>query len=295
MSHRFKLQSALAIALVATLPALVSAQEDPFPSSFAIDPADPIASVPSAQAAAEKPLEMGYFVMNLDARAQAATQTGQHAQAAKYYRAMAKAVPDRATGFAKACRSHAAAQQWDLALEVCKVALATEGVKLADYALYIEVMLKRGKPWSRTDVADVEAVLAQMQTHAGDDALSYRLVADALCQVAVKLEDEARLVACNEMVARIDPNQPTTLLYATALAIKKRDWQQAERLIERGRRAGMDAKSIAAWQAKLASVRPKADASRRNMLWPAGVAAIVLLALGFVLVRGRARRTVVPQ
>lgn len=287
----------LLVASIVIVPAVTRAQDDPFPSSFAIDPTDPVASVPSAQDAAKKPLEMGYFVMNLDARAQAATQAGQHSRAAKYYRAMAKAVPERATGFAKACGAHAAAQEWDLAREVCEVALSTEGVKLADYALYVEVMLKSVRAWSKTEVEDVDAVLATMLQHTGDDAHAYRLVADAVCQVAVRLEEEARLVRCNEMMVRIGPDAPKTLAYASALAIKKRDWRQAERLIERARHAGVDAKAIAAWQAQLSALRPKQSeaSSFRGSVWLGGLAALVVLAAALLIVRSRMRRTVVPQ
>lgn len=293
MLYRHRCLPPLLALLVLVVPAGSSAQDDPFPSSFPIDPADPVASVPTAQAAAQKPMEMGYFVMNLDARAQAATQAGQHSQAAKYYRAMAKAVPDRATGFAKACRSHAAAKEWDLALEVCKIALSTEGVKLADYALYLDVMLKNGKAWSKTDVEDVDAVLARMQEHKGDDAHAYRLVADMLCQVAVKLEDQARLVACNEMMVRIGPNEPKTLVYATMLAVKTRNWQQAERLIERARRAGVDAKALAAWEAKLAALRPKPSAPPqvRWPMWLGAATALVLLTAALLILRVRLRRS----
>lgn len=296
MSYRISVLHVLVAVVVGLVPVGGAAQDDPFPSTFAIDPVDPVASVPTDEEAAKKPLEMGYFVMNLEARALAATAQGHHAQAAQYYRAMAKAVPERATGFAKACRSHALAQQWDLALEVCKVALATDGVKLADYALYVEVMLKQNKAWSKTDVEDVEAVLARMQEHSGDDAHAYRIVADALCQVAVKLEDEGRLVACNEMMVKIGPNDLKTLVYATALAIKKRDWEQAGRVIERARRAGVDEKALAAWEAKITALRPKAPAtSVRSVAWLGAAAALVLFALVLFVVRGRIRRTVAPQ
>jgi hypothetical protein len=71
----------------------------------AIDEHDPEASVPTPEQAMRNPLEMGYLLMDLIARAEAATQRGDHAAAVRYHRAIVKAVPARALAHANLCRA----------------------------------------------------------------------------------------------------------------------------------------------------------------------------------------------
>src|SRR4051812_45708366 len=67
----------------------------------AIDEEHPERSVPTPEQALKNPLEMGYLVMDLVARAEAASQRGDHAAAVRYYAAIAKAVPERSVSYTK--------------------------------------------------------------------------------------------------------------------------------------------------------------------------------------------------
>ena len=64
-----------------------------------IDENHPERSIPTPEQAMKNPLQMGYLLMDLIARGEAATEIGDHEAAIRYYRAIAKAVPERAVSF----------------------------------------------------------------------------------------------------------------------------------------------------------------------------------------------------
>jgi hypothetical protein len=61
---------------------------------FPIDDADPVRDVPTQAEADARPLDFAYYLQELAARADAATARGDHGAAVRYYRALARAVPD---------------------------------------------------------------------------------------------------------------------------------------------------------------------------------------------------------
>jgi hypothetical protein len=266
--------------------------ESSVPSTFVLDDDDPVASVPSEAAARAKPLEMGYFLMELSDRAAAAEARGEHARAAQYYRAMAKAVPDRATGFSRACAAHAKAAQWDQALEVCRVALATPGLTREDLVMFVQVMLARDEPFDTHEIEEVDAVLTRLvqttsHTHAERLALE-----DLACRVAVRLEDETRLRKCNAEMAALAPNTPKALVYAAALALQQQDWLQAERVIARARRVGVAPEALSLLEKSLAERKPAPKTHPRMVVSDLAAragASVVIMLVGLSLI-GLARK-----
>jgi len=288
---------------LASVPRLSHAQEQthagapspgalPGTSTFAINDSDPVSSVPSEQQARQKPLEMGYFLMELSDRAQAAQARGEHKQAAQYFRAMAKAVPDRATGFSKACAAHAAASEWDLALEVCRVALATEGVTGADLVRFVHVMLQQPRALGPRDIEEIDVVLARLNQEVTDTKEAELALRDLECQVAVRLEHEGRLRACDAAMTKLAPNTPKTLMYTAATAMAQGDWSQADRVIERARQAGLPAAAVGVLEQAVSQRRPKDIAPIQQVprtVWLAA-AVVALLACVALLVAGYRRR-----
>src|SRR5690349_6017232 len=108
--------SAHAAVLGTALPLLAedSAKEGPaapradLNSKFSIDDAHPERSLPTPEQAMKNPIEMGYLMMDLIARAEAASQRGDHGVAVRYYSAVARAVPDRSISFSKLCTAYEA-------------------------------------------------------------------------------------------------------------------------------------------------------------------------------------------
>jgi hypothetical protein len=72
-------------------------------STIPIDDAHPDANIPSVEKQMENPLAFGYLLQDLLARAEKASQRGDHAAAARFYAAVAKGVPRRAYAFTKIC------------------------------------------------------------------------------------------------------------------------------------------------------------------------------------------------
>lgn len=287
------------------LPAQAQAQAPEVPATtpapgqsvFSINDADPVSSVPSPALARQKPLEMGYFVMELSVRAEAAKAKGERARAAQYFRAMAKAVPDRATAFGKACEEHAAVGEWEPALEMCRLALTKEGMKAMDLARFVRVITQRPAPLSSSDVEEVDAVLARLTEVVTDNRDEQRELRELECLVAVRLENAERLLRCNAaLVQMLGPNAPLTLAYASALALQQEDWLQAERVIQRARKAGLPADAVDVMQRNLAARRSAAvhsplHAAVPRWFWLASAVAMCLCALALVVVNRRRAQT----
>src|SRR5262245_24065672 len=102
--------SCLLIASVVWWPSKAGAQEAPavpdalaplpwqLSKAFPIDADNPEARIPTAKQRDRNPLEYGYFLQDLIEGAEQARRAGDHAAVVGYYRAVVKAVPDRAKG-----------------------------------------------------------------------------------------------------------------------------------------------------------------------------------------------------
>src|SRR5262249_27086776 len=98
-------------------------------SEWPVDDKDPLKTVPTPAQRDSEPLQFGYHLMDLADKAQDATKRGDHEAAAKFYEAMAKAVPDVSIAFAKMCESYEAAGQREKAITACGIALNKQGVR----------------------------------------------------------------------------------------------------------------------------------------------------------------------
>jgi hypothetical protein len=153
---------ALALACVVTaMPARsrADAQGDGLKTTFAIDDADPESKVPSEQDAMRAPLQMGYWVMLVSDRAEAATKRGDLPAAVKYYRAIAKAAPDRAAPFKKMCTTYEAMDDWENAVGSCQVALGKQGATIDDYQHFMRLLLSKQGALNADEIADADAVV----------------------------------------------------------------------------------------------------------------------------------------
>jgi hypothetical protein len=90
LAHAQKRRLATALVILIALGGAAQAKEAVFP----IDDANPEAGVPTQVQANERPLDFGYYLQDLNERAERAVKRGDTDAAVRYYRAMAKAVPD---------------------------------------------------------------------------------------------------------------------------------------------------------------------------------------------------------
>jgi tetratricopeptide (TPR) repeat protein len=258
--------------------------------AFKLDDRDPVSSVPSAEQAMRKPLQMGYFVMLLIERGKAASERGDQEAALKYYQALAKAVPERSKAFSLLCETRIALNDHAAALEDCKTALGKPGVTVDDNLRFVELMLKKPQALSASEVEDVEAVIAHLEKELAAEKNGPLVASQLSCELGSRLQDIGRLQACTERLHELAPLQPTTFVYSWSLAVLRRDFEGAKRIMERAKRAGLPADALAKMEAGMELQREQGSSSARWRPLAAGGALLSLLALGAFLFFTRRRR-----
>ena len=78
-------------------------------------------------------MEYGYFVQDLLEGAELARKNGDYYLVVAYYRALVKAVPERAKSWSKLCEAYAIVNDHERAAKMCGTALSLPGVELQDY------------------------------------------------------------------------------------------------------------------------------------------------------------------
>jgi len=291
-----------------------AAQQDALQTRFAIDDADPESHVPTPEQAMRAPLQMGYWTMLVAERAEAAMKKGEHASAIRYYRALANAVPDRSISHTSLCKAYEAQGDWANAVASCKAALGKAGVKLDDHTRFVRVLLARPGTLGARDVADADAVIAHIEqalrsAGAGADAQgatparvsrSAALLPHQLrCELALRLEDGKRLGTCSAALQKLAPGDARTVTFQWALALTKKDFAEAQRLVTSARRAKLPDDALAAMEKRLELERERAPWWQRLLdggkLLATGTMLLVLLAGAALLLAwrrsGRRRRT----
>lgn len=255
-------------------------------SKFKIDDKDPSSSVPTIEQRDHDPLEYGYFIMDLGDHAEWALAKGDHLAAAGFYRALAKAVPDAAVGFVKACEQYELAGDKDKAQEFCAAALTLKGVTVADYSHYARLALRR-KNLRPTDIANLDGVIKHLEA----DPASRSVGLDIECTLGAREGDQARLEHCVPQLTGIDSKNPKTLFYQWALAIKKKDFGAAERILARTKEwAGAPPGQVQQMEQVTLEAMPAWRKSLRSFRdWRVGAsfALVVVAGLGLALLKKR--------
>lgn len=196
-------------------------------SQFRINHDDPESSIPSIEARNAHALEFGYYLQDLAAEAVYAERRGDDRAAVKYWRAIAKAVPDSAGGFSRACKAYNRLKEFASARDYCSRTLNLPGVTLGDYALYGELMTSKPGKLTQLDIDDVNAIIVHLRRDPEG-----QLVANQVeCQLGVAIEDRARLEHCTKALAKLTPNDPQTLIFQWSYALLRKDYGEAKRLV----------------------------------------------------------------
>jgi tetratricopeptide (TPR) repeat protein len=253
-------------------------------SEWPIDDSDPESSVPTDKKRNRNPLQFGYWLMDLAYKGVQATKRGDHFAAAKYYRAMVKAVPDRSVSYTRLCESYEAAGEWKSALETCAAALTHDGVTIRDYQRYFTVALAKKGALTGEEVG----LLGNVIQHLRDDANGKDAADELECQLAVRLEDIDRLQRCTTTLAARAPNDAKTLSYQWALAMKRGNVREAEALLERARSTEMQPEGLEQMERGIASFQ----AARRRKMYTWGFGGLAILAgIGVAATMASRRRT----
>jgi len=255
-------------------------------SKFAIDARDPESSVPSAKERDRNPLEFGYFLQDLLERAAHAQKALDYDGVIRYYRAVAKAVPDSAKGWSKLCEAYETAKDRDRAIRACKYALDRRGVELQDYLRYVRLILGGQAPLTESEQGELTAVFQHLQKQPADAGLG-PVVDQLRCEMGVKLKSVPILEECTKHLATGAPNDPRTVVFQWNLAVLKGQRDEAERYVGLARKSGVVAESLDRMQRLTSDM-----GGRSGLVVVAGAATLGCLAIAVLLVM---RRRMVAQ
>jgi tetratricopeptide (TPR) repeat protein len=259
-SRRRQSMRTAAVALVMALSWLPGAASaaDPAPPTFLhglsrwpINERDPLSSVPTAAQRDGNPVEYGYHIMDLLAEAARATRRGDHVQAAQLYMAVAKAAPDRAVGFSKACESFELAGNRQRALEACGVVVARQGVTVADYTRFARLVFQKEGKLDAAETTDIAAVVAHLRAQNEPDA-----ALDIECELGLRTNDAVLLRGCVAALEKRSPDAPRAISHAWALALLEHRYADADRLLERARKLGVKPDALDTMERATAKAEP---------------------------------------
>jgi tetratricopeptide (TPR) repeat protein len=209
-------------------------------SKWPVDDAHPESSIPSDADKNADPLQFGYWLQDLALKAEQAADRGDHAAAARFYGALAQAVPDRAVAYLKVCQQYEAMGDRERAIESCGQGLLRDGLTADDYAHFVHLVLSRPGPLGDKEALALTAVLGHMREDPGGRAA----VDELECEVGVKTSNVAQLEECTARLAARAPANPRTLSYLWALAVEQGKLDEAAGIVEQARAAGMPGESV---------------------------------------------------
>jgi hypothetical protein len=251
-------------------------------SDWSVDDHDPEAHVPTPKQMNENPLQAGYWVQDVIMKAQLATKHGDHPAAIKYYRALFKAVPDKAISLVRLCAEYEAVDDLNAAINSCGLALMLDGVSINDYAHFVRLLLVKPGPLTPKDVAAATNVINHLKEDVAGKSAGYQLE----CELGVRVGDVPMLKECTTALAVSAPGDQKTLSFEWALAMQQSQYGRARTLLAQVKAAGASDESVKNMELAL-------DAGDRHQRkWLAVTAGgtllfIVGLAYGFVIMARR--------
>jgi hypothetical protein len=253
----------VAVAALLARPTLAAAQ------TFAIDDRDPERGVPTPAAADARPLDFAYYLQDLSERADKASARGDHAAAARYFRTLARAVPDSSLPLAKLCDELVAQRKPDAAIDACRAALALPGVRAHDFVRFGELVLAK-RTATPAELRDVESAARHLSSQPDARVLGLQLE----CRLGVRIASAPLLEECTHALATAAPNDASTYVFAWSLAQQKGQRDEARRLVDRARAAGLSQDGLRRMEA--ATSATGAPGSRRLVIAGIGLAGMLL-------------------
>jgi len=254
--------------------------------TYVVNDADPESKVPTVDQANANPLQFGYFLMDLAEHAELAVKRGNFDHAAAYYRAMAKAVPERSVSFQKQCEMYERGGHMDEAITACRTALDREGVTARDFERYVQLVLAHKLPLSAELRTDLTSVFA----HLDQDANAKLLVTRLRCRTAAATRDVDQLAECAPVLLASAPELPESHVFGFLHALLSGNVEAAEKEVALARKAGLDAAAADKLQQRVDAARADASSARWSGLGRYGLAAAALAALLALFVAARGQR-----
>ncbi|HEY5147892.1 MAG TPA: hypothetical protein VII82_14055, partial [Polyangiaceae bacterium] len=205
-------------------------------SKWPVKDADPVSSIPSNKDRDAEPLQFGYWIQDLIAKANHASKHGDHAESAKLWSALGVAVPDRAISFTRACDEYEALGDHDRAIDACGQALLRDGLTVDDYKRFVEVVLAKPGPLAPKETA----ALAQVLDHMKADDAGRPVALELECEVGVRTSNVKQLEECTTALNTTAPDDAKTISYKWALAVLENKFGEARKLIAAAKAKGIE-------------------------------------------------------
>lgn len=272
-------------ASTAPLPALKQRGSHFQLSRFPIDYDQPENKIPTESERNKEPLDFGYFLQDLAAEGAYAERKGDYAEAVKYWRALAKAVPDVSSGFRRTCRAYEMLKDRAHGLDFCGRTLNLEGAELEDYVHYGSMMLMKLEPLDAAELSDFTNTIKHLREQPGDGA---RYVSETLtCELAVAQQDDKTLERCSQALEKLKPGETQTLAFEWSLAMFRHDYVAARELVARLKAAGYKPQLLANMEASMRAESRWWKPFTRDLRYQLGSVAVVMAAVLWLLARRR--------
>jgi hypothetical protein len=209
-------------------------------SKFMINDADPESSIPDDKVKNANPMEFGYLLQDLLVRAEDAKKKKDFQAVIRYYRAVAKGVPDRAKGWGKLCEAYDVVHDRDRAIRACKYAIERDGAEAGDFVRYVGLIVSKPDDLTADEKKELSAVLGHLEKDPTVGVTFHHLQ----CQVGVKERDAVMLEACTSALEKVAPDDPKTVIFKWSLAVMKGKTDEANRLVDRARDLGVLAEAV---------------------------------------------------
>jgi hypothetical protein len=239
---------AVLLSLLASSPASAAPDDQAKPdvanmaqiSRFKIDDAHPEEAVKTMAAATKNPLELGYLLQDLSARADRARKEGDLARAARYFHALAVAAP---TPYGPRMECQALETIGDItnAIPACRELLTRKGALVSDYERFVEVVLKSPTPLHELEPKELEGVISHLEKESKNANLATVL----RCKVALRFEDRAGVEKCASAMTTAPADDPTVISIKWGLAVRRNDQAAALQLVQQAEKAGVGADGLA--------------------------------------------------
>ncbi len=255
-----------AFALATSLSANGSAREGDLSTKFPIDDENPLASIPTDEQRNQDPIEFGYFLQDLIARAEGAYTNKDWSESVRYYKALAKAVPDKGTSFRKLCTAYEQMGDYVNAEGSCWALLQRNGTRVEDHFHFVRLALREyGKAHPdvkklrtnmidksiehlRQHVADKEPLTEDMGQSDHKQLPLEQQVELINCQLASYNRDVERLKGCVDALAKAKTDRKLVIPYQWALATSQGDKAGVARAITEAKQAGLPKSVIEAFE-----------------------------------------------
>lgn len=161
------------LALCVAASAGVSAQTDFVPESkegdlatrWKVNDADPRTSIPPLEDRNKDPLEFGYWLQDMLARAEDGFTQGDWKRTIKYYSVLSETLPEVPASFSKLCHAYRELGDSPNAIMMCSRVMSMPGARVVDHLNYLQALVDK-PDFTAEDKVAAEASLKHLREHA---------------------------------------------------------------------------------------------------------------------------------